>query len=312
MQKAMRYRCLGRTDLPVSEISLGTVELGLDYGFAAEGEPRRPTFAEAENLLHRALNLGVNFVDTARAYGDSEDIIGRALCGRRGEYYLASKVQTFAGLGEAGYEKMTASIEESLRTLRTDAFDFLLLHSVTLEELAAGRVTEVLLEARRRGLTKYIGASVYGPDAARAAILSGDFDCVQLAWSMLDRRPELEVLSLASEKNVGLVVRSVLMRGALTHRRTHLPPGLGAIGRAAEQLERIAGSAGMTLPDLAYRYVLSHSGPLTALVGTARVAELEAAVSVSPRGALPESVLAAIREVALEDPSLADLGQWPS
>lgn len=308
----MQYRRLGRTELSVSEISLGTVELGMEYGFANEGELRCPSFQQAEALLHRALDLGINFIDTARAYGESEAIIGQALSARRRDFILASKVQTFTGAGAQRLARMQASIEESLRTLRTDCLDILLLHSVTLEELNTGEVTKALLDAKRKGKTKFIGASVYGESAARAAILTGQFDYIQLAWSLLDRRPESEIVTLANEKGIGLIIRSILMRGALTHRRTHLPEALSTVARAAERLEQIAAQAGMSLPELAYRYILSQSGPITALVGTAHLDELEKGVRFSDGILLTESVLQAIHGVSLEDPSLADLSRWPA
>src|SRR5262249_35380627 len=91
----MRRRVLGRTSIPASEISLGTVELGMDYGIAAAGETLRPDEAEAARLLHHALDLGINLIDTAPAYGNSEEIIGRAISSRRSQFYLVSKVQTF-------------------------------------------------------------------------------------------------------------------------------------------------------------------------------------------------------------------------
>ena len=75
----MNYRRLGRTGLQVSEISLGTVELGLDYGVPVAGEHLRPSEENAARLLNRALDIGVNFIDTARGYGISEEVIGRAL-----------------------------------------------------------------------------------------------------------------------------------------------------------------------------------------------------------------------------------------
>ena len=87
----LRRRRLGRTSLQVSEIALGTVELGLDYGIPS-GDHVRPNEAAAARLLHRALDLGINLIDTARAYGDSEAIIGQALHDRRDEIILASKV----------------------------------------------------------------------------------------------------------------------------------------------------------------------------------------------------------------------------
>src|SRR5215472_2980852 len=91
----MRYRPLGRTGFNVSEISLGTVEIGMAYGIAEDGESPPPDEAEASKLLHGALDFGVNLIDTARAYGESETIIGRALRDRRKEFFLVSKVPSY-------------------------------------------------------------------------------------------------------------------------------------------------------------------------------------------------------------------------
>lgn len=301
----MRYRVLGRTGLRVSEISLGTVELGLDYGIAAHGETLRPSREDAGRLLHRALDLGVNLIDTARAYGDSEEIIGHALAARRREYHLCTKVQAVPA-------RMEASISESLRMLRTEAVDLLLLHSANSAQAEDEQVREALTRARDRGQARFLGASVYGPLAARAAILSGLYDCVQVAWSALDRRVESDVLALAQEHGVGLMIRSVLMRGALTHRMALLPDALQPIREAAQRLERIAAGAGMDLPELAYRYVLSHPGPLSALVGTGRAAEIEAALNYSEKGVLDPDVIDAVRAVDVADQNLLDISRWPA
>ncbi|HIQ05259.1 MAG TPA: hypothetical protein EYH31_06125 [Anaerolineae bacterium] len=88
----MRYRPLGRTGLQVSEIGPGTVELGVEYGIPIPGLPRRPTEADAIRLVHRALDLGINFIDTARAYGESEAVLGKVLQGRRHRVILVTKL----------------------------------------------------------------------------------------------------------------------------------------------------------------------------------------------------------------------------
>lgn len=296
----MNCRVLGRTGLRVSEISLGTVELGLDYGLAAAGETLRPSEEGAAHLLHRALDLGVNLIDTARAYGESEAIIGRALSSRRSEFHLCTKVQAVP-------DRMEASIAESLRLLQTPAVDLLLLHCGKPADAGNEQIRGLLLQARDRGQARFVGASVYGPDAARAAIESGIYDCVQVAWSPLDRRLE-PLLPLAAQHGVGLMIRSVLMRGALTHRAEMLPDKLEPIRDGARRLARIAGN--MALPELAYRYILSHPGPITALVGTGRIAELEAGCVYAARGPLDNATIAAIREVVVSEPALLDISRW--
>jgi len=132
----VRFRRLGRTDLRVSEISLGTVELGLDYGIAENGQPRRPQEAEAARLLHRGLDLGINFIDTARAYGESEAIIGKTLKHHRSEFILCSKVAPYTGenLSSAALkQKLSVSVDASLEALNTDRIDIMMIHSAPVE-----------------------------------------------------------------------------------------------------------------------------------------------------------------------------------
>jgi 1-deoxyxylulose-5-phosphate synthase len=311
----MRNRLLGRTGLTVSEVSLGTVELGMDYGISVNGDQRRPTVEEAANLLHRALDLGINLLDTARAYGDSEEIIGRAVAGRRNDFVLVTKVQTFRNLDLSASERrprMEASIEQSLANLRTETVDLLLLHTSGPGDIYWSQYSEVLADAKRRGAARFIGASVYGNEAALSAIPHGAFDCLQIAWSAMDRRAEDQVLSEATASQVGLMVRSVLMRGALSHRWRSLPEALDPVRAGAAKLEALAGQAGITLPELAYRYVLSSEGPLTALVGTSRISELEATIAYAEAGPLSSDLLEAIRAVDIEDPSFLDLSRWPA
>jgi aryl-alcohol dehydrogenase-like predicted oxidoreductase len=310
----MRQRRLGRTGLRVSEISLGTVELGMDYGFHPSGR-RRPTRAEAESLLGRALDLRVNLIDTARLYGDSETIIGRALAHRRSEYVLATKVPTFreqqlepAALGR----RLRASVEESLRALRTDVIDILMLHSASLEAVQSRAFADILDELRASGLCRYTGASVYGEAAALAAIESGRYDCLQIAYSALDRRPELRILPAARAADIGIVARSVLLKGALSYRLDALPAALSTLKAKVAELAATAGRGLGELPELAYRYVLGAEPPQTALVGASAVEELEQALRFAEAGPLPSALLARIRALEmLPEPEL-DPGNWPA
>lgn len=309
----MRYRILGRTGLRVAEISLGTVEIGLDYGIDAGGNARRPAEADAARLLNRALDLGVNLIDTARAYGEAEAIIGRVLAGRRKEFLLCSKVlpMTEEILTAGGRrEKIRDSVHTSLRLLGTTELDILMLHSPPAEMAVADDIAGVLEELRGEGKVRWLGASLYGGEAAMMAIESGRYDCLQLACSALDRRLEPAVLPAARQKDIGIVARSVLLKGVLSPRYRHFPPSLAALSRAAGQMEALARANGMSLPELAYRYVLSGPIPQTALVGASSVDELEAAVRFAEAGPIPEELMRRIHEVSVDDEQLLNPGVW--
>jgi aryl-alcohol dehydrogenase-like predicted oxidoreductase len=311
----MNYRVLGRTGLRVPEISFGAVEIGLDYGISAGGANLRPSEDQARRLLERALELGVNFIDTARAYGDSEAFIGRALKGRRAEYLVATKVSAFDDPALTGAErerKMTESVEESLRLLQTDVVDLLMIHSAPQGVVQDRLVADVLDRLRGRGLCRFVGVSVYGAESALAAIEARVFDCLQIAYSVVDRRPESQVVPKAREAGVGLVARSVVLKGAVTPKYRFLPGGLGVLIETVKGLEARLGEWGVeSLPELAYRYVLSHSEPQTALVGTAHIEELEAAVGYAAKGPLPDGVVAELSGAPLLEDDLLNPGKWP-
>ena len=307
-------RRLGRTGFEISEIALGAVEIGMKYGIVAAGDAEQPDYASAEWLLNRALDLGINFIDTARTYGDSESFIGRALSARRNEFILASKVPAFQDQGSGGSilrQRVVASVKKSLRELRTDVIDLMMIHSGTAETIRDGAIASTLSELRDSGWIRTIGITVYGNEAAMLAIASAAYDCVQIAYSVLDRRPEQNVLAAAQEHDIGIISRSVLLKGAISHRIRHMPVALSGIAAAVGKLETLLGREVESLPELAYRYVLSHPVPGTALVGTARVTELEAAIRFADRGPLSESMLSSIRSLPMLDPFLLDPSNWP-
>jgi aryl-alcohol dehydrogenase-like predicted oxidoreductase len=316
----VNYRRLGRTGLRVSEIGLGTVELGLDYGVPVADEHLRPPEEQAARLLNRALDLGVNLIDTARAYGASEEVIGRALRTRRSEYVLATKLAPIKEEGQADSAlraQVRASIETSLSALQTDVIDLLQLHYAPVDVIKSGRVLAAARDAQAEGLVRFIGASTYGEEAPLAVLADSGYDTLQVAYNPADKTLESQVLPLAEQKGVGVVVRSVLLRGVLTHRYKLLPAALEDLKTAIGSLAEVADAEEISMPEMAYRFVLANPAVSSALVGTARIEELEAAVAFAAKEALSPASIAIIRQVEVRDRSQlvpatwpADLGQW--
>ena len=309
----MTVKALGSTSLNCSAIALGTVEIGMDYGIPSDMRSQRPDEAAATRFLNDALDLGVNFIDTAQVYGRSEELIGEALKGRRREYLLATKLTPIGAVdlndSRLLREKVRASVANSLRLLKTDYVDVIMLHSATLAVIErAEMVLPFLRELREEGIARYIGASVY-EDAGVAAVACGGFDIVQIGYSALDRSPEQAMLPLAKKRGVGVVARSVLLKGALTPRHTSLPEELLAIREAAGQLDLLARQAGISLVELAYRYVLSED--VLPLCGTAHLGELKQVFDYGQRGPLSDDLVAVIRGVQVSDRRLLHPGNWP-
>ena len=314
----MRYRNLGRTRLRVSEVSLGTVELGMEYGLKAGGEPGVPAESDARILLNRAIDSGVNFIDTAALYGNSEEIIGRAVGSRRSEYVLATKCvhRLEEGLDYAESRKsIAASIDQSLSRLQTDHIDLLQVHGRDLLELELrmirdGEVMEELAGARDAGKVRFAGYSSYSEEAALAAIEDGRWDTLQIPCNILDRRYLERVIPEARRRGVGVIVRSALLKGALTEKSRFMPEKLKPLVAHIDRLVEIQSATRFSLPELALRFVLSIPDVSTIIVGADKIAYLDEAVSVSDGRGLSEETLLALEDMALDDPYLLNPGNW--
>src|SRR5438552_6273712 len=209
----MEYRQLGRSDLQVSEISLGS---WLTYGVGVERE-------RAEACVRRAFEVGINFIDTANAYGRgaAESFLGEVLAGvDRASYVLATKVffpmsRRDRGLSAAQIRKQC---DASLKRLRTDHVDLYQCHRYDTST-PLGETMEALTEVVRQGKARYIGFSEWTADQIRAALAIDGverFVSSQPQYSMLYREPEREVFPLCRREGIGQIVWSPLAQGVLT------------------------------------------------------------------------------------------------
>ncbi len=313
----MDYRRLGRTELHVPALALGTVELGLDYGIAVPGEFGRPAEAEAIRLVHSALDSGMNLIDTARAYGESEAVLGRALRGRRAEVVLATKVRTQRddGTTPAGPElrqHMQASLETSLRLLQTDYVDIWQVHNVDTALLAQRELLgQVFAEARSSGKARAIGGSTYGVEMPMTAIESGLFDMLQVTYSVLDQRLSDQLLPTAAERDIGIVVRSILLKGALTARGDYLPDHLAELRERSRQFRELVtySDLGISPVQVAVAFGLAHPQIHSVLVGVRSEQELREALSAATV-TLPADLLAQLSALRLDDADLLNPGTW--
>ncbi len=313
----MDYRTLGRTGLRVSALAMGTVELGLDYGIRTPGHYGRPSTAEATRLVHAALAAGINFLDTARAYGQSEAVLGQALRGKREGVVLATKVSTqrtdgSTPTGEALRRSMLSSLHESLTQLRTEWVDLWQIHNLDAALLAqSDLLAEMFEEVKQAGKVRWLGASTYGVDMPAAAVRCGHFDTVQVTYSVLDQRLADDVLPLAAAHNVGIVARSVLLQGALTERGDYLPDHLEPLRARSRRFRQAVAESGLDLtPAQAALAFALHQPQLGAvLVGVRSQQELREdlrAVAVI----LPDELLALFHRLRLDNAELLNPGTW--
>ena len=314
---AMPMRTLGRTGLQISAFALGTVELGLDYGIHAPGHGDRPQQAEAINLVHRSLDAGINLIDTARAYGNSEEILGSALRDRRDQVVIATKTgTTLSGgvplQGDDLRRHMLASLDESLHALQTDYVDIWQIHNVDRSVLnEAETIAEVFAAVKQSGKVRYTGGSFYGSEFPMQALALNLFDVMQITYSILDQRLRDSFFPLAATANVGILARSVLLKGALTERADHLPPHLNELRLRSVALRELiaANKLGATAAQTAIAFALAQSAIHAVLIGISNEQELRSNLA-SLTLELDPTMLELLASLRLDDPDLLNPGTW--
>jgi aryl-alcohol dehydrogenase-like predicted oxidoreductase len=301
----------------VSTLALGTAELGLEYGISAPGFPSRPSRKSAVSLVRAAVDFGVNLFDTARAYGESEEILGEALTGRWSSAHVATKTLVHAGdgtmlpPGELARYMMT-SLDESLLALRRDHVDIWLVHNVDSLVLARlEEVSHVLRGAQASGKVRWTGATAYGVEAPEACLRADAFDVLQVAYSVLDQRIADRVLPLAAQRDVGIIARSVLLKGVLTERADHLPRHLGLLRERSLRFRRVVSDSGLGLSpsQIAIAFAIGTTSIHSTLVGVSTEQELlEDAQAADVQ--LPTEFLSQLGTLRLDDAQLLDPSTW--
>lgn len=301
----MEYRSLGRTGLLVSRLGLGS------GGPSRLGQGTGSSRTEISRLVGVARELGVTLFDTAPGYGESEEILGRALSGEpRGELVIATKVRPKLAWGPLAGLRLRRSVERSLRRLRIETIDLLQFHSVTSRELdgVLDRLLPVAERLRERGLVRCIGLTeAYRGDpghaAVRRALESGRFDVVMAGIHLLDQSAGRPVFGVCEQGGVGGLAMFVVRR--LLRDEVTLRIGLerlvaaghvaGELAAAESPLEAVLGRPVPSIPRLAYRYASSVPGVTAVLTGASRPEHLRAnaAAVLEP---LPASEMRALAE----------------
>jgi aryl-alcohol dehydrogenase-like predicted oxidoreductase len=289
----MELRPLGRTGLRVSQQCLGAMMFGA-WG--------NPDHAECEQMIHRALDAGINFVDTADVYanGESEEIVGKALKGRRDDVVLATKF--WNGMGEGPNQRggsktwVHQAVEGSLRRLGTDYIDLYQMHRADADadlDETLGALSDLV----HQGKVRYVGSSTHPAETIVEAQWVAErrgrerFVCEQPPYSILQRGIERAVLPTCQRYGMGVIVWSPLASGMLTgkYRRDERAPKGSRLNRSfnknpdlderkfavVDALDVVAASEGLSLTHLALAWTLEHPGVTAAIIGPKTPDQLE-------------------------------------
>jgi 1-deoxyxylulose-5-phosphate synthase len=310
----MEYGWLGRTEVKVSRLALGTVELGLDYGFRDSSHYRKPEAHEAIRLIHRALDLGINLIDTARGYGGSEELIGKALkeCATS-RPLIASKVAVPDRTPEDAKnarKEILASIEASLRALQVETIDLLQIHNTSARILATEEAIRTLDDLRVQGKARFVGVSCDDEAVSLQALEMTNFRALQTPFNLLNRTIVPRVMPLAAQQGVGILVRSVFLRGILTDNVQATPASLSGLRDAALAIWKQFKGEARSLSELALRFCLSFEEVSSVIIGVRSITELEANIADASQGRLSPEQLDVVCRTPSADPALLDPRQW--
>jgi aryl-alcohol dehydrogenase-like predicted oxidoreductase len=312
----MKYRKLGRTNLQVSDIGFGAWGIGGKQWLGGRDD-------ESLAALRRAIELGVNLIDTALAYGDghSEQLVGQVVReSGAGKIYIATKVPPKNHIWPAKgsldevfpYEYILHCAEESLRNLKLDSIDLLQLHVWSADWTPRDEWRRAFEDLRRSGKVRYVGISAteHDPDSALGICETGLIDAVQVIYNIFDQAPERALFPLAQKLNIGILARVPLDEGSLSghfDENTQFPDGdfrswyfrgnrrrevVGHLG----PLQRDLGA--VSLPDTALRFCLSHPAVSSVIPGMRSRKHVESNTSLSDQGALTPETLSMLKRHA--------------
>ena len=315
----MRCRVLGRTGFSVSEVGFGAWGIGGKMWLGARD-------SESLAALRRAFDLGLNFIDTALAYGDghSETLVGKAVREHGGKIYVATKVPPKNYLWPARpgigidkvfpYDYIVRSTERSLKNLGLETVDLQQLHVWNPEWTDREEWRRAADDLKLAGKVRAFGISIndHEPDSALEVLKTGLIDTVQVIYNIFDQTPEENLFPLCQALNVGVLARVPLDEGGLTgaitpettfpagdwredyfrgDRKRQVAERVAALRRDLEGLEG-------TLAEIALRFCLSHTAVSTVIPGMRRRETVESSCAASDMGPLPDKVLGVLKRHA--------------
>jgi len=316
INKNMIYRKLGRTGIEVSEVGFGGWAIGSHWAMQKE--------TDSVEALHKAIDMGVNFIDTARGYGEgkSERIIGEVLKDRTEDITVATKIPPTPGpwppspycdIDERYPEKyLREMLDKARKNLQRDCIDIMQLHTWTRAWNKNPKALDILVKLREEGKLKYIGVSTpeHDQNALIDLIRNGYLDTVQVIYNIFEQEPAAQFLDVALENEVGVIVRMTFDEGVLTGKysadhkfpsddfRTNYFAG-DRLGRAVvrvKEIEKEIEGSGYSMAEAALKFSLSHPAVSTVIAGIRNQDQAQKNVDVSNMPNLSETLLESLRK----------------
>ena len=288
----MQYKTLGNSNLKVSVVSFGCMSLPENQ-------------KQVNTLLEKAIELGINFFDTADLYqrGKNEERVGQALKDKRDQVIIASKVGNQLKPNGNGWdwnpskEYILSSIHDTLRRLQTDYLDLYQLHGGTIDD-PIDETIEAFEELKQKGLIRHYGISSIRLNVIREYIKRSNISSVMMQYSVLDRRPEETCLSLLRENNIGVIVRGALAKGLLVNKTptAYLDLNSDKVASAKQAIHDLS-STNRSPAQTAIQFCLAHPAVTTVAAGASHLTQVSENARAAEALPLNEEELAHLMSV---------------
>ncbi|WP_047985371.1 aldo/keto reductase [Ornithinibacillus californiensis] len=293
----MKRRKLGKSDIEVSVLTLGCMSLGTDK-------------EKAKNIIDFALDAGINHLDTADLYdfGLNEEFVGDAIRNKRNEVILTTKVgnhfnkESKDWFWDPSKAYIVTEVKESLRRLKTDYIDFYMLHGGTLED-PIDETIEAFEELKKEGIIRAYGISSIRPNVIKEYINKSSIDGVMTQYSLLDRRPEEEILDLLHNNKISVLARGPLAKGMLSNQAQKQIVVKGANGYLEYSFEELKAvheeltTISPNINELSLKYVLKHPAVASAVFGASSTKQVEESTSSNVNDPLSDKLYEKLKSI---------------
>ncbi|MEH7388223.1 aldo/keto reductase [Bacillus sp. JJ1521] len=297
----MEKRRIGTSDLYVSKIGLGCMSIGTEEKNALQ-------------IIDAAVDSGINYLDTADLYdqGLNEEFVGKALKSKRHDIILATKVGNRFEKGKEGWswdpskKYIKSAVKDSLQRLQTDYIDLYQLHGGTMED-HIDETIEAFEELKEEGVIRYYGISSIRPNVIREFVKKSSIISVMMQYSILDRRPEEQMLSFLNEHEVSVVARGPVAKGLLTNRpvenASQSMKQNGYLDYSFEELKAVISSlksdiaANRPLAEIALQYCLFEDAVASVITGASSIEQIQSNTKAANASPLTDDEIRKIREL---------------
>ncbi|MFT4413263.1 aldo/keto reductase [Fredinandcohnia humi] len=297
----MKKRKIGKSDLYVSQIGLGCMSIGTEEKNALQ-------------IIETALDWGINYLDTADLYdqGLNEEFVGKAIKSKRQDVILATKVGNRFEKGKEGWSwdpskaYIKKAVKASLQRLQTDYIDLYQLHGGTIED-NIDETIEAFEELKQEGIIRYYGISSIRPNVIREYVAKSSIVSVMMQYSILDRRPEEQVLSLLKDHEISVVARGPVAKGILTDRQLNMSSNSliqnGYLDYSFSEIEQVVHklneqvAKGRSLTEIALQYCLYEDVVASVVAGASSVDQVIGNCTAATSAPLTANEIIGIREI---------------